>query len=372
MSARVAIYTSGHGFGHAVRCAEVAAALLRRGAQVLVRTDAPAWLFPAQVRHLAGQSVDVGVTQHDGFEMDIDETRRRWADFADVFDERASREAALLREQRVDLVLGDVPPLAFAAAARVGVPGVALANFGWDWIYAAWPGFESAIACVQAAYRLTELLLRLPLHDPGEEAFPAFRAIEDVPLVARRAARPRQQVRRELGLSDEQRVVLLSFGGFEAGGLDLAALSRWREYLFIITPPLARSAGLLPPNVRRVPEQPSDYVSLLAASDVVVTKPGYGIVADALANRVPVLFTDRGPFREYEVLANALLTLGPARYVPRADVLSGWLGPSLAALSALPRRWADLRVDGADLVADRVIGLVTHGAQGRTVRQNVA
>ena len=72
----------------------------------------------------------------------------------------------------------------------------------------------------------------------------------------------------------------------------------------------------------------------------VVTKPGYGIVADCLANRVAVLFTDRGPFREYDVLAEALPRLGRARYVPRADVLAGQLGPHLDALArASTRSW---------------------------------
>ena len=81
MSPTVALYVSGHGFGHAVRAAEVASALLARGVHVLVRTDAPAWLFPAGVEYVPGAPVDVGVVQHDGLELDIDATRRRWAEF---------------------------------------------------------------------------------------------------------------------------------------------------------------------------------------------------------------------------------------------------------------------------------------------------
>src|SRR5205807_4287799 len=45
----VALAVSGHGFGHAVRCAEVARVLIDEfGVRTLVRTDAPAWLFPAR------------------------------------------------------------------------------------------------------------------------------------------------------------------------------------------------------------------------------------------------------------------------------------------------------------------------------------
>src|SRR5437867_13130653 len=130
----VALAVSGHGYGHAVRCAEVARVLIDEfGVRTLVRTDAPAWLFPAQVEHLPspGWPLDVGVAQHDGLDLDVDETRRRWAAFADAFDTRADAEAQLLAEHGVAVVLGDIPPLAFAAASRADLPIVALANLVW-------------------------------------------------------------------------------------------------------------------------------------------------------------------------------------------------------------------------------------------------
>jgi hypothetical protein len=130
----VALYVSGHGFGHAVRSAEVASALLQGHARVLVRTDAPTWLFPPAATLLPGPSIDVGVAQHDGLELDIDETRRRWRAFAAAFDQRTQAEAAMLRQHEVDFVLGDIPPLAFPAAARAGVASAAVGNFTWDWM----------------------------------------------------------------------------------------------------------------------------------------------------------------------------------------------------------------------------------------------
>jgi hypothetical protein len=352
---RVALYVTGHGFGHAVRCAQVARALVRRGAEVLVRSEAPLWLFPGEVHALPapeGAPVDVGVAQHGGLELDIAETRRRWTVFARDFDAHASREAASLRQAHVDVVLGDVPPLAFAAAARARVPGWALANFGWDWIYAVWPDFEPIVERIRAAYAQADSLLRLPLHSPADDAFPAFRHVQDVPLIARLASRSRAEVRADLGVPTDRRLVLLSFGGFHASGLDLDALGEWRDYLFLLTPPLTATRRSLPANVLTLADRQDDYVSLLAACDAVVTKPGYGIVADCLANRVPVVYTDRGPFREYEVLADALERLGRACYAPRADILAGHLGPHLDRLLGLSTAWSDQPLDGAERVAD--------------------
>ena len=357
---RVALCVSGHGFGHAVRSATVGQEVLARGHELLVRTDAPAWLFPSGARVLPspGWPLDVGVAQYDGLELDIDETRRRWAAFDADFEVRARTEARQLAEAGADVVLGDVPPLAFAAAAEADIPSLAMTNFGWDWIYAAWPGFERPVRRIQSAYARADALLRLPLHDAAANAFSAFRRVLDVPLVARPVGPSRvADMRGRLALPDGRPAVLLSFGGFDVGRLDLGALGRWRDYLFLVTPPVSVPAEL-PDNVRVLPRVGLDYVALIAACDAVVTKPGYGIAADCLANRVPVLYTDRGPFREYTALVEGLERLGPARYVPSDEVRRGWLGPHLGALLAQPRRWLPLRLDGASVVVDHLARFV--------------
>ena len=55
------------------------------------------------------------------------------ARFYAMFDERADREAAALQETRVDLVVGDIPPLAFEAAGRAGIPSIAANREGLMW-----------------------------------------------------------------------------------------------------------------------------------------------------------------------------------------------------------------------------------------------
>jgi UDP:flavonoid glycosyltransferase YjiC (YdhE family) len=357
----IGLAVSGHGFGHSVRCAEVARVLLERGARVVVRTDAPAWLFPDKVEYIPspGWALDVGVAQHDGLDLDVDETRRRWTNFARDFQTHAEAEGHLLRQYNVDVVLGDVPPLAFAAAAQAHIPSLALANFGWDWIYAAWLNFETAIECVRAGYRQADVLLRLPLHSDDEDAFAAFKCIVDVPLIGRAAQRSRSEVRADLNLPRSAKLVLFSFGGFTAQGLNLEALGNWSNYLFVVTPPLSKSAGDLPPNVVKLNETPEDYVSLVSACDVVVTKPGYGIAADCLANHVAVLFSDRGPFREYDVLADALPALGRARFIPRDELLRGHLGPHLDLLLESDTAWTTQPMTGAAVVAERLLERLT-------------
>jgi L-arabinokinase len=57
------------------------------------------------------------------------------------------------------------------------------------------------------------------------------------------------------------------------------------------------------------------YCDLVAAADVVVTKLGYGIVSECIANQTAILHVARDRFREYPVLAEAV-----KRSVPSAQI----------------------------------------------------
>ena len=65
------------------------------------------------------------------------------------------------------------------------------------------------------------------------------------------------------------------------------------------------------------------YEDLVRAVDVVVTKPGYGIIAECLANDTALLYTSRGHFIEYDVLVAAMPHFLRARYIGHADLFAG-------------------------------------------------
>jgi hypothetical protein len=298
---------------------------------------------------------DVGLVQRDSVTEDLAATLARAAAFEAEFPALVQREAAFLRGVGARLVVGDVPPLAFVAAHAAGVPSAGLTNFSWDWIYAAYanaePRFAALADAARAAYGHAALLLRLPFH--GDLS--AFPYIEDVPLVTRTAPRSRRYYRVRYGLPADAIIVLLSFGGIGLERFPYAALAAWPEYLFVTTEPVA---GPLPPNVRRLPARQIAHQEVVRACDAVITKPGYGIVAECLATRTPMLYCDRGAFPEYPVLVRALETSGPALHLPRAALLAGEIGPALARLLALRRPWRVPRLDGAAVAAARLLAML--------------
>jgi L-arabinokinase len=142
-------------------------------------------------------------------------------------------------------------------------------------------------------------------------------------------------------------VVLLSFGGFEIQGIDFGRVERLEDYQFLITQPLPRPIR----NVRVAALDGLRYEDVVAQADAVITKPGYGIVSECLANRVPVLYTGRGRFAEYECLVEGLERFGVCRFIGNDDLLAGNWREGLEALLAQPRHWPELPADGAQTAA---------------------
>jgi UDP-N-acetylglucosamine:LPS N-acetylglucosamine transferase len=101
-----------------------------------------------------------------------------------------------------------------------------------------------------------------------------------------------------------------------------------------------------------------NYVDLVRASDVVVTKPGYGIVADVLSHRVPVLYTDRSDFAEYQCLVQALNECATAEFIPQDRVLCGDLVPYLNRLLDRKPNWPEVPLDGAEVAAAKISELM--------------
>ena len=270
-----------------------------------------------------------------------------------------AQEAAWLRSTGARLVLADVPPLAFAAAAEAGLRSVGLTNFSWDWIYghlgSRLPALAEASAQAREAYARADLLLRLPF--AGDLS--AFRRVEDVPLVVRRPKAPRPEARRRLGL-DERPAVLLSFGGLGLPGLRPAAFASLVDYQILLTG--RAGEGRVPPNLRRLDGDAMSaiglsYPDLVGAADVVVTKPGYGIVTDCIGAGTRLVYTDRGDFPEYPVMVAEMPRYLPSVFVSNDEVREGRLGPALEAVLAL--RFPDPpRIDGAAVAAEKLLALL--------------
>jgi L-arabinokinase len=145
-----------------------------------------------------------------------------------------------------------------------------------------------------------------------------------------------------LNLPDDRPVVLASFGGYGAD-LPVEQLRQSERFTLI-------SAVREPPAGLR-------YADLVAAADVVVSKPGYGIVSECVSNDTALLYTSRGRFIEYDMFVAEMPRVLRCRYIPQEDLFAGRWADAVEALLAQPPPAERPRIDGAAVAADAIIKL---------------
>ncbi len=358
----VVAYVSGHGFGHSTRMIEIlrALCLARPDVRVDIRTTAPRSLYsealPFSFDYRPVQ-LDVGVVQSDSLTVDPRATLQQYAALAANKQAVVDGEVRELRRLGPALVVADVPALAFDIAAELRLPGVAVANFSWDWIYEDYvqemPEFEGLVAELRRSYGRADLLMRLPMTCP----MTAFSRSIDVPLVARRSLRDPVDVRAALGLPSAAKLVLLSFGGM---GVVLDSLPAARPGVIYVLTDSVRSVTLPPgyvslPN-RHLFEHGVAYEDLVAAVDVVMTKPGYGVVSECQANRTAMVYTSRGRFAEYPVLVDYVERNLPSSYLSPQDLRGGRWDQAIDEALSEPWPQTEVDADGASVIASRLLG----------------
>lgn len=360
----IVFYISGHGFGHASRQIEILNAVgsAAPALRLVVRTSAPAWLFERTMRvpytRLPGDT-DTGIVQIDALRLDERETIQRAASFHRTLDARAAEEAAALDAHDALAVVADAPPLGPAAAAAAGIPAFVVSNFTWDWIYEEYrehlseaPGLVPAL---RRAYGLAWEGWRLPMHG-GFESVPTVR---DVPFVARHAGHDPGDVRRMLGLPAAGALALSSFGGYGVEAIDLTSLDCLDLCGVVLTTHDGPTAPL-PRGVWSVSEsviygRGLRYEDLVRAVDVVVTKPGYGISSECIANDTALLYTSRGRFAEYHVLTREMPQFLRCGFIAHEPLFAGRWRESLARLLEAPPPPQRPRTDGAHVVAQMIL-----------------
>lgn len=343
----VAVYISGHGYGHLSQIAPVLNRLyaLCPDIRFLLRTDLPRSLLSARIRapfSVLDGPVDVGVIQNSAISEDIPATIEAAQRFYNHFQVRIARETALLAAQQAVAVLSDISPLAFPVAGQLGIPCIAIASLDWFDIYSDFlAADDSVLTTIRQAYAVCDLLIQPPLSMPMR-CFPNHRKVDlivddEYPLPpANRQALP---------------TALIMFGGAGDPPFNPGALGQMTGWQFLTLNPVPEAA---PANVRQVQPGSGGTAALMQACDIVITKPGYGTMAECWLTKTPIVYLPRESFPEYSYLDDWLQACAPAARMRIQDFVSGnWL-PAMQQAVNCPRTYPDIPASGANQAAELI------------------
>ncbi len=329
---------SAHGFGHAAQVVPVLNALGRLvpNLRVLLRTMVPASFFEHRLTipwELSAAQQDIGCIQNGPLTIDVDATWREHHRFHLTWDDRVRAEVDAMRAARPDVILADTPYLAVAAGARAALPTVALASFTWDLVLSvltAPPGVgdRTLLQSIRQAYAETDLALRITPAPKME----IFEHLIDIGPIAEPSASAREPLASTLRLAPGERIVLVGFGGIPMASLPFADLESLTGYRFLFD-------GPVPTNSNRfisTKSLPFSFKTLLASVDVILTKPGYGTLIEAVTLGIPLVYIRRYNFADEQPLVDYLHRHGRGVELTREDFGGGRWEPAIRSALTLP------------------------------------
>jgi L-arabinokinase len=179
----------------------------------------------------------------------------------------------------------------------------------------------------------------------------AFPRIEDIPLVTSPGKNRRPEIASLTGCDREKKWILLSFTTLDWDEGALKKVEQLPEYEFFTVHPLEWRKR----NIHPLHRGKMNFSDILASMDAVISKPGFGILSDCVANHKPLIYADRSSFREYAVLVDAIKRYIRHVHIPAAKLYEGDLEESLALIWKSPEPEEQTAL-GGDAIAARRIG----------------
>lgn len=352
-------YITAHGLGHGVRSTDIIRFFSEAypGIPVVIVSDLPHLFLENRLPGLKPEfrraSFDVGMVQIDSVRVDLARSLEKAKDLQRRWNKLVDQEAGFLVAKKAGVVVVDIPAIPLLAAARIGIPGLAASNFGWDWIYAEHaeknPGWRPVVDAFASGYSTSRLLLRLPFH----EEMSAFPSIEDIPLVSTPGKARRREIAEVTGCSPAQRWILLSFTKLDWDARALRSVELIQGYEFFTVLPLGWDLK----NVHILDRERISFKDIVASVDAVISKPGYGIVSDCVVNRKPLIYAERNDFREYRILEEAIRKYLRNLHMPAEQLYRGDLLTSLERIQEAPEPASSMPQGGGPIAAKKIMDL---------------
>lgn len=327
------ISISGHGFGHVAQTAPVLNRLLTHMPQLrlTVRSTVPLAHLRSRIRapfaHLPSEG-DIGMVMSSAVDILVEESRAAYRAFHENWDARVADEARLLRELGADMVLSNVGYLPLAGAQRAGIPNAALCSLNWFDIYRHYCGDDAVAAQIRGCYANADAFLRIA---PGlvMEHLPNLVRIAPIADIGNNR---RDKLDRHLKLSKEKKLVLVSLGGI-ASRLPIERWPRIEGVRWLVQ----GDWQVKHPAAIAIESLPLNFSDLLASSDALVCKPGYGSFVEAACSGTPVLYVSRDDWPETPALSGWLRQHGLCREVSRDALEQGSFAGELEEICNAPR-----------------------------------
>ena len=334
----ICFYISDYGYGHASRDIAIIRKILNesKDVKIFVKTDSP---FNFVRQSLLQKNVEVIQTKNDigvvfkenSVIVDIEKTKKMLEEWLALWNIYIQSERRFCETHKIDLILSDIVPQPFIVADELDIPGIAISNFTWHYIFYNLFGDTPATERLKEAYQHADIALVLPFNDDMD--FFKFRKKKEINLVSREITVDRRVMRRKCGVSDDELLVYVGVGiSFDSSFMRNMKPIEAPNVKFLVS----SNAELSFDNVIKIPNNETETQNYIAMCDLVVSKAGYGTVSEAVRAKIPMFLLKREGFKEDELIGNTVEELGIGKFISEKSFLDGdWISDLNLNLNSL-------------------------------------
>lgn len=288
----IAYYISDYGFGHAARSIAIIRELLEKEPSyrvIICHSFAMDFLrnsLPYDQVSFRKIATDVGYFLKEGsLEPDKEKLAKEFDRFVEDWEKKILSEVPFFQLAKVDLIITDISPLPLESADRVGIPTIGISNFTW---YTAYESLldQKRLEIWKSSYAKMSYFFLLAGNRESDwpcekRLFPFFACKVQEDMVERIIDQ----------INPTRKKTIIFFGlGMKIEGIEVESLPLWESdnCVFIVSSNVKVDRD----NVFSIPIEETESQAYIAASDLVITKAGWGTISEAVVYNVPLLIFD--------------------------------------------------------------------------------
>tara|TARA_B100000029_G_scaffold133968_1_gene128116 strand:- start:15890 stop:16897 length:1008 start_codon:yes stop_codon:yes gene_type:complete len=291
---KILYYVSDHGLGHLTR----SIAIMREfkdEAEFVIRNSNTYFIEESlpNVKIIPGKTDQGTLSQNNGISIDWEKSKIAIDDWYNEFDSTLTKEQELISKINPDLIITDVSPLPLPISKKLSIPSIVISNFTWMDIFSNIPRFQNNF--LSELYQNASMCIQLPLSTPMD----TFKNKQKIGLVSKKPTVSRDFVRRTIGVEKSKFLILVNLPS------NFTVNIPSEPNIQIV------STGAKVNSVNSIVIKPwVEGQNLIASSDLVISKCGYGMISECLTNGVPIKFLMDNKHPEQKAMNDELESLG--------------------------------------------------------------
>ena len=303
----IAYFISPHGFGHAGRSCALMQEITKhyKNVKFTIFGKTPRSFFETGGDFnfdLYEFTTDIGFFQNNPFELNIEKTLEVLHKFKNEKPKIKSQIKNIFSEQNFNAVISDISPLGIEIGNELNIPNFLFQNFTWDWLYKPYqkehPKLKGYISELSKSFKTAKYIIT------SHPACVHFENQLSTNIIGRQPTLTRAQLLQKLNIPLDKKVILLTFGG--TAMLEHLDFSAHSDYVILITD-FKSDQIIINKNIIRIPSLNYYFPNLVNASDLVISKLGYGILAETLISKTPLVYIKNEGFIESAVLEEYII-----------------------------------------------------------------